>query len=156
MEAVIFMGLQASGKSSFYREKFIDTHIQLNLDMLKTRHREHILFNACLAAKQPVVIDNTNPAKSDRQRYIIPAKQYKFTISGYYFHSSIEECKQRNSKRDGKSKIPLVGILATSKKLQLPSYQEGFDRLYYVKIAPNNSFVVKRRDIVSLSEDRSS
>ena len=143
MEAVIFMGLQASGKSSFYRTRFIDTHIRLNLDMLKTRHREHILFNACLAAKQSFVIDNTNPTISTRQRYIIPAKQYNFTITGYYFQSSVEECKLRNSRREGKSKISLVGILATYQKLQLPSYQEGFDRLYYVKIAKNNSFLVE-------------
>lgn len=67
MEVVIFVGLQASGKSSFYREKFIDTHIRLNLDLLKTRHREQILFDACLKAKQPVAIDNTNPTISDRQ-----------------------------------------------------------------------------------------
>ena len=143
MEAVIFIGLQASGKSSFYREKFIDTHIRLNLDMLKTRHRERILFNACLTAKQPVAIDNTNPAISDRQRYIPLAKEHKFTITGYYFYSTLEECQQRNSKRQGKSKISLVGILDTYKRLQLPSYEEGFDRLYYVKLIDNNSFVVK-------------
>ena len=90
METVIFMGLQASGKSSFYREKFIDTHIRLNLDMLKTPHREQILFNACLTAKQPVVIDNTNPAISDRQRYIPFAKKHRFSVTGYYFHSNLE------------------------------------------------------------------
>lgn len=119
METVIFMGLQASGKSSFYREKFIDTHIRLNLDMLKTRHREQILFNACLTAKQPMVIDNTNPTIGDRLRYISLAKEHRFSVTGYYFHSSLEECKQRNSKRQGKSKILLVGILDTYKRLQL-------------------------------------
>ena len=144
METVIFMGLQASGKSSFYREKFIDTHIRLNLDMLKTRHREQILFNACLTAKQPVVIDNTNPAIGDRLRYIPLAKEHRFSVTGYYFYSSLEECKQRNSKRQGKSKILLVGILDTYKRLQLPSYQEGFDRLYYVKLMDNNSFIVEK------------
>lgn len=72
MEAVIFIGLQAAGKSSFYREKFIDTHIRINLDMLKTRHRETILLNACLEAKQPLVIDNTNPTIEERKRYILP------------------------------------------------------------------------------------
>ena len=46
MQLIIFMGLQASGKSTFYREKFIDTHIRLNLDMLKTRHREQILVRS--------------------------------------------------------------------------------------------------------------
>nr|WP_229638612.1 ATP-binding protein [Waterburya agarophytonicola] len=84
MEAVIFVGLQASGKSSFYREKFANSHIRLNLDMLKTRHREKLLFDACLQAKQSMVVDNTNPTKSDRAKYILPAKQHKFKITGYY------------------------------------------------------------------------
>ena len=140
MEAVIFIGLQAAGKSYFYREKFIDTHIRINLDMLKTRYRETILFNACLEAKQPLVIDNTNPTIEERKRYILPAKEKRFKVIGYYFQSNVEDCKQRNSKRN--KKIPLVGILATKKKLQLPSYQEGFDKLYYVNIK-NNLFIVK-------------
>jgi predicted kinase len=144
MEAIIFMGLQASGKSSFYRAKFIDTHIRINLDMLKTRHREKIIFNACLEAKQPLVIDNTNPAIADRSLYIEPAKAKRFTIVGYYFQSNLKQCQQRNTQRDGKQKIPLIGILATHKKLELPSYREGFERLYYVKIAPNNLFIVKK------------
>ena len=143
MEAIIFIELQAAGKSSFYRAKFIDTHIRINLDMLKTRHREKILFNACLEAKQPLVIDNTNPAIADRSRYIKPAKAKGFTIVGYYFKSDLEQCQQRNSQRNGKQKIPLIGIFATYKKLELPSYQEGFDRLYYVKISRNNLFIIK-------------
>ena len=65
MELIVFIGLQASGKSSFYAQKFSDTHIRVNLDMLK----EKILFQACLDAKQPVFIDNTNPTIEDRQRY---------------------------------------------------------------------------------------
>ena len=147
MEAVIFIGLQATGKSSFYRQRFIDSHIRLNLDMLKTRYREQLLFRACLEAKQPVVIDNTNPSKSNRQKYIILAKKSKFSVTGYYFQSDLASCKQRNSKRHGKSKIPLVGLLDTYKKLELPSYQEGFDRLYYVKL-DNNQFLVEEWNAV--------
>jgi transcriptional regulator with XRE-family HTH domain len=37
VEAIIFVGIQASGKSTFYRERFFDTHLRINLDMLKTR-----------------------------------------------------------------------------------------------------------------------
>lgn len=144
MEIVIFIGLQASGKSSFYQEKLLNSHIRLNLDMLKTRHREKILFDACLEAKQSLVIDNTNPTVSERQRYILPAKIKSFKITGYYFQSNIEECKQRNSQRHEKSRVPLVGILATAKKLELPTYQEGFDQLYYVKMSNNNSFIIDK------------
>ena len=147
MEAVIFIGLQAAGKSSFYRQVFIDSHIRLNLDMLKTRHREQLLFEACLAAKQPVVIDNTNPRKEDRQKYIAIAKESKFEVTGYYFQSELADCKQRNEQRQGKAKIPLVGLLDTYKKLELPSYTERFDRLFYVRL-DSNKFIVEEWDTV--------
>ena len=61
MEAVILCGIQATGKSTFCHSRLYSTHIRLNLDMLKTRHREDVLFEACLRAKQPFVVDNTNP-----------------------------------------------------------------------------------------------
>jgi len=35
-DAVIFTGIQASGKSTFYKEQFSRTHIRINLDMLRT------------------------------------------------------------------------------------------------------------------------
>ncbi len=143
MEAVIFIGIQASGKSSFYREYFLDTHIRINLDMLKTRHREQILLAACLEAKQPFVVDNTNSTIGERSRYITVAKQNKFKIIGYYFQSSFEECKQRNEEREGKKKVPLIGLLATYKKLIIPTFAEGFDQLYTVEPSADYSFTVK-------------
>jgi predicted kinase len=51
VDAIIFVGIQATGKSTFFKERFFDTHVRINLDMLKTRHREETLFNACLEAK---------------------------------------------------------------------------------------------------------
>ena len=97
MELVIFIGIQASGKSSFYRDRFFDSHVRINLDMLRTRHRERILFEACLEAKQSMVIDNTNPTADQRARYILAARAAGFHVSGYYFQSRIEECRQRES-----------------------------------------------------------
>lgn len=135
MQAVIFIGIQASGKSTFCRDRFFNSHIRINLDMLKTRHREKILFQACLKAKQPFVVDNTNPTREDRARYLGPAKDCGFRIVGYYFQSELEDCKRRNAQRTGKARIPIPGIAATYKKLILPSYEEGFDELYSVKIA---------------------
>lgn len=146
MKAIIFIGLQAAGKSTFYQEKFSDTHIRINLDMLKTRHREQILFNACLEAKQPFVIDNTNPTIEDRKRYIPIAKEKEFQIIGYYFQADIEKCKLRNNKRD--RFVPVLALLVTYKKLQIPTYQEGFDQLYCVSIDKNNSFLIEEWNAV--------
>ncbi len=66
MEAVIFCGIQASGKTTFYLERFFRTHIRLNLDMLKTRHRERVMLDACLETGQRFVVDNTTPTAQDR------------------------------------------------------------------------------------------
>jgi predicted kinase len=143
MELVIFIGIQASGKSSFYRERFFDSHVRINLDMLRTRHRERILFEACLEAKQSMVIDNTNPTADQRARYILAARAAGFHVSGYYFQSRIEECRQRNLQRSGKQAVPVQGLLGTLRKLELPTLEEGFHDLHYVKIGRDGAFVVK-------------
>ncbi len=43
MEMVLLIGIPATGKSSFCREKFFHTYVRLNLDMLGTRHREKLI-----------------------------------------------------------------------------------------------------------------
>ena len=142
-EAVIFIGIQATGKSEFYRRKFADTHMRINLDMLKTRNRERILFEACIEARQSFVIDNTNPTKADRERYIIKAKEAGFRVTGYYFKSSISESITRNELRQSCAKVPAGAIAGTHSKLELPSLSEGYDELYYVHIGEDGSFIVE-------------
>lgn len=143
MEAIIFIGIQATGKSTFYKDNFFKTHIRINLDMLKTRNREDIMLEACVKAKQSFVIDNTNPSVIDRKKYIDVAKTAEFKVIGYYFQSSIGEAILRNEKRVGKEHIPLAGIKSTHAKLQLPDKDEGFDELYYVRTNEENKFVVE-------------
>lgn len=143
MEAIIFIGIQGVGKSTFYQKNFFNTHIRINLDMLKTRHREQIFLQACLTGKQPFVVDNTNPTIEERQRYITPAKAQGFKIVGYYFQAALEDCKQRNNQRKPKYVVPLVGLLATYKKLVLPTCAEGFDAIYTVKPELNYLFIVE-------------
>jgi predicted kinase len=143
MEALVFIGIQATGKSTFYRQRLADTHIRLNLDMLKTRRRERILLNACLEAKQPFVVDNTNATREARTVYISQAKAFGFTVIGYYFKSALQSAIERNNQRSGKALIPVRGIVATHRKLEPPSYDEGFDRLFYVEIGDNGGFIVK-------------
>ena len=111
--------------------------------MLKTRHREKILLNACLAAKQSFVIDNTNPTVEERKQYIQLAKAAKFRVIGYYFQSKLEESLQRNRQRAGKDVIPERGIKGTYSKLVLPHFAEGFDEMYYVVIKNDNSFSIQ-------------
>ncbi|HKV47878.1 MAG TPA: AAA family ATPase, partial [Candidatus Acidoferrales bacterium] len=83
MEGVIFVGVQGSGKTTFYKERFADTHVRISLDMLRTRRREELLLDACVQGKQSFVIDNTNPLPSDRARYIVPARTAGFQVMAY-------------------------------------------------------------------------
>jgi len=145
MEAVIFVGVQGSGKSTFYRERFFDTHVRINLDMLRTRHREQLLLAACLAAKQPFVIDNTNLLSTDRARYVGPARDAGFRVVAYFFDTTLRNAMQRNNQRAGRQKIPIPAIADAFRKLQIPRPEEGFDDIWSVAIAPEGGFVVSKR-----------
>ena len=145
MQAIIFVGIQGSGKSSFYRERFCDTHVRINLDMLRTRHREQLLLRACLEMKQSFVVDNTNPHIEDRARYIPLAKAAGFHVIGYYFETTLDDALRRNAQRPGKARIPEKGIRGVYNRLILPSLEEGFDELYKVGLVEPQAFVVERQ-----------
>jgi predicted kinase len=143
MEAVIFIGVQATGKSSFYRHRFFRTHVRISLDLLKTRYRERLILDACLKTGQPFVIDNTNPRKEDRAEYLALARAAGFRTVGYYFQSRLEDALSRNSSRAEYERIPDKGLRGTYGKLALPSKEEGFGELYYVRLVEPGSFLVE-------------
>ena len=143
MEAVIFVGLQGAGKSTFYKERFFATHLRVNLDMLKTRHREKRLVQVCVETGQPFVVDNTNPSRAEREFYVRTAKAAGFRVVGYYFRSRVEDCQRRNDQRPPSQQVPLKGILGTAGRMELPSRDEGFDDLFYVRIDDAGGFVIE-------------
>jgi predicted kinase len=144
MEAVIFTGIQGSGKSTFYKQRFSDTHVRVNLDMLKTKHREKLFLEACLEAKQSFVVDKTNASREERARYILAAKAYHFRVVGYYFRSNFDECLERNNRREGKAVVPEKGLRDFLRRFQIPVYAEGFDALFHVCIGENREFIVTK------------
>ena len=142
MECIVFIGIQGSGKSSFFKERFFSTHVRISLDLLKTRHRERTFLEACLGTEQRFVIDNTNPTREERLRYVEAAKAARYSVVGYYLQSKVEDCLRRNSGRTEAERVPDVAILSTAKKLELPTWDEGFDQLFYVRLE-NRRFVVE-------------
>lgn len=130
---IVMIGIQGSGKSTFYHKYLADNYIRVNLDTLKTRHQEKLLISECIRDGKCFAIDNTNPTRADRQRYIPLAQYADYRIVGYFMESKLNACIERNNQRTGKEKIPVTAIAATSNKLQMPTYEEGFDELYFVK-----------------------
>ncbi len=143
MELILFIGIQASGKSSFYREHFFNTHVRINLDMLKTHHREEVLFKACLEGKIPVVVDKMNLTREQRALYIHAAKAAGFQVKGYFFDSRPADAVYRNARRSAEESVPEKAIFGASKQLQLPSRSEGFDELFRVRVDGKGGFSVE-------------
>jgi predicted kinase len=145
-EAVVFVGLQGSGKSSLYKQRFFHSHVRINLDMLRTRHRETLLLRACIEMKQIFVVDNTNPTIAERAKYIEPARRARFRVVGYYFQPDVPGCIARNQQRTGRERVPPQAIVATAKRLQPPTFAEGFDALYYVILDDRQGFMIQETD----------
>ena len=59
-KCILFTGLQASGETTFYRQRFQDL-MHVNPDTLHTRNKERLLMDECFAAGSSFVVDNTNP-----------------------------------------------------------------------------------------------
>jgi predicted kinase len=143
VEAVIFIGVQGCGKTTFYKERFFETHVRVSRDMVKTKARERILLGACLAAKQPFVLDNTNPLASQRAEIIEPARAAGFRVVACYFRCGLKEALWRNRRRPEGRAVPVPGVIATFKKLQPPSWAEGFDEIRVVSSNEANEFAVE-------------
>lgn len=132
MQIIILIGIPASGKSSFYKELFFNSHIRISLDLLNTRNKEGKLLQYCFETQSKMVIDNTNVSKGDRRKYIELAQHNKYEVIGYYFESNIQDCLERNKNR--KDSINEIGIKSKYKELEKPLFEEGFDKIFNVKI----------------------
>jgi len=146
LELIMFIGLQASGKSSFFHRHFSASYTHVSKDLLRNNgrpaRRQQQLIEEALQARHSVVVDNTNVTLESRAEVIHVGRLYNATVIGYYFEPQVSQCLERNRQRTGKARVPDVAIFATLKKLVRPSYQEGFDRLFYVRIADDGAFEV--------------
>jgi predicted kinase len=148
MDLVIFVGLQASGKSTFFRERFATTHTHVSKDLFRNNknpnRRQAQLIETALKEGSSVVVDNTNPTVEDRLTLVELGRRFGARIIGYYFESEVRWCVGRNRRRIGKERVPDVAIFATAKRLVAPSYSEGFDELFSVHITDDSTFEVRQ------------
>ena len=132
-EIIIMTGIQGSGKSTFCAAKYPE-YTRINLDTLRTRKKEKDALRLAISRKENIIIDNTNPTKADRMKYIEAGQASQYKIIGCFMQSVLQDCIERNNSRTGKEIIPAIAIANTSSKLEMPGFEEGFDELFFVKI----------------------
>jgi predicted kinase len=140
MEAVVLCGVQGSGKTTLYRDRFLETHVRVSMDLLRTRHREAELLRLCLETRQPFVVDNTNATPAERRRYVEPARAAGFRVIGYLVEVDELEALGRNAERSGRRRVPVAGVIGTSRRLQRPTLEEGFDELWHATASPDGGW----------------
>ncbi|HXJ60491.1 MAG TPA: AAA family ATPase [Verrucomicrobiae bacterium] len=143
MELVLFIGIPATGKARFYRERLFRTHVRVSFDMLKSKNREQLLVSACLNGETAFVVDHTNLTREERARYINPARTARFAVHGYFFQSNVSEALARNASREVSERISEFAIRGARGRLEMPSLNEGFNRLHFVRLDARDQFVVE-------------
>ena len=152
MELILFVGLQAAGKSTFYRMYLAASgeYAYVSKDQMRNNRRperrQRELIVGALAVGGPVVVDNTNATVESRAPLIALGRMYGAEVVGYVFESSVGGSVKRNRARMGRARVPDVAIFATAKRLVAPGYGEGFDRLYSVRITEDETFLLCRAE----------
>lgn len=140
LELVILVGLQASGKSTYYRENFASTHVHVSKDLMpnaRNRDAKQIaLIEEALRHGRSVAVDNTNPTPAVRAPLIALGKRYDAHLVACYFETNVKDSVSRNRKRAGKARVPDVAIFTTAKKLVPPTFAEGFDEVRVIASPP--------------------
>ncbi|MGI5861173.1 MAG: AAA family ATPase [Myxococcales bacterium] len=147
MELAIFVGLQASGKSTFYRERLSSSHALVSKDLMgnvRDKNRRQLeLVRAALREGRSVAVDNTNPSPSDRAPLVRLGRELGARVVAYFFDTSVSGCLERNAKRQGGARVPPVAIFAAARRLVPPTLEEGFDALYRVHLQPEGFLVAE-------------
>jgi predicted kinase len=149
-EVVILVGLQASGKTTFYHQMLAATHEHVTKDAFpnarRPQTRQMRMIEAALDAGRDVAVDNTNPSHEEWQPIIAAARAHGARVVGYWFPPDLAVSQVRNAVRTGKTRVPDVGLYATLKRLRRPGAADGFDALFAVRADGRGGFDVRPMD----------
>ena len=131
------VGLQGSGKSTWLSRHLAGTHVVVSKDhwpnARRREARQRRTVAELLAAGSSVVVDNTNPAPEDRAALVAVAREAGVPVRAVLVDTAPETCRARNDAREGRARVPLVGVLATRARFLPPTTAEGFERIDVVR-----------------------
>jgi predicted kinase len=132
-ELILFVGIQAAGKSTYYAAHFAATHVHVSKDLMKNvrnrDERQQQLIESALAAGRSVVVDNTNPTPLVRAPLIELGRRHGARVIAVFFESVVKDTVARNRLREGKARVPDVAIYVAARRLVKPTLDEGFDEV---------------------------
>lgn len=140
-ELALFVGLQASGKSSFYAAKLQATHARIAGGI--TRRQALDAVAQALTSGASVAVDHANLESGERAYLIDLARRHGARIVGYYFPPDAQASLRRNRHRDGDERIPDEAIYEALRRLEAPLFDEGFDEMFAVFLLDDGGFAVR-------------
>ena len=166
IELVILIGIQASGKTTYYRRHLEGEYIHVSLDNwrgksnVRRKERQAILAGLASAAESDgklrgVAVDNTNTTIKTRRRYFDMAGEFTaaggrpVSLTAYFFDADLAGCLKRNAQRPADAPpgvpyfVPPAAIAGFRNRLQPPGYDEGFARIRRVRITDDDGFEVE-------------
>ncbi|MBO8186176.1 ATP-binding protein [Streptomyces sp. DW4-2] len=155
-ELAVLVGLQAAGKSSFYRQHLAGDrpgsgsrgHALVSKDLFprsarNKQRRQLRLIDEALAAGQAVAVDNTNPSPAEWTPLIALGHAHGARVTAYWFPPDLAASLERNAAREGRARVPDVGLRATHQRLRRPSLADGFDLVLEVRFDGLGGFDVR-------------
>jgi bifunctional polynucleotide phosphatase/kinase len=126
---VVMVGSPASGKSYYSQELETKGFVRINKDTMKTDKAIETAFNNGIKEGQNIVIDNTNPTKEARAKWITAAKKASYHVTIVWMNFPISVVEYLDNYRIAKYKnqdyhVPIVAMRVYYKKLEEPTQQE--------------------------------
>ena len=142
----MLIGLPGAGKTTFFKSYFAATHRHVSKDLWPNAaardSRQRTFLDEALGRGESAVVDNTNPRAADRAPLIAIARAHGARVVGYFFDVTTRQAVARNAARTEREKRPKAAIFTTAKRLEAPSFAEGFDQLFRVTIADDRAMSV--------------
>jgi DNA 3'-phosphatase len=142
---VIMVGSPASGKSYYSLELEKKGFVRINKDTMKTDKVAEKAFNAAFKDGRNIVVDNTNPTKEARAKWIAAAKKASYSVTIVWMNFPMPVVEFLDNYRIYKNKnqdthVPAVAMRVYYKKLEAPT-QDECDNLVEVKTINNTEML---------------